>query len=77
MISISRRVLQTSNDTFGCCSSYQECSNCEKCIKPEFMNRCDYWLLNLSKGRNFYKKDCKENEIQESNHWVYKQLSFL
>lgn len=43
---------------FGCCSSYMECSNKEKCIKPEIVNYCNYWRYNLSRGNNFY---CTKN----------------
>lgn len=44
------------DSNFGCCSRYQLCSDNNKCLNPELMNNCDYWLINLSKGINIYSK---------------------
>jgi hypothetical protein len=67
------------NDKFGCCGFYEKCSELNKCVRPEIIDRCEYWSLNLSKGRNFYKKGFKitEAKAQESYGWKYKQLKFI
>lgn len=43
-------------ETFGCCSSYKECSETNKCLHAdtEMYSGCQY-KTNLENGRNFYK----------------------
>lgn len=50
--------LYSGNDTFGCCSSYVQCSDAKACIKKDIMfsGRCAY-RLNLKQGRIFYGKN--------------------
>lgn len=45
-------------DTFGCCSTYLECSDARECIHPDpiFALGC-YYGKNLSAGRIFYGKN--------------------
>lgn len=47
--------LYAGGDTFGCCSSYVECSNAKACLKKDIMfaGKCAY-RLNLKAGRIFY-----------------------
>lgn len=53
---------------FSCCSTYVQCSDAGKCIKPEKMNNCSYWKRNLSQGRNFYSTKPK---TKERNSYLY------
>lgn len=52
-----KKLSELSDEAFGCCSSYIECSDNKKCIKSNtFSINCQY-RRNLEAGRIFYGKN--------------------
>lgn len=51
-------LIESQGDTFGCCSSYQKCSDAKKCVRADsmFSLGCTY-RKHLEKGRIFYGKN--------------------
>ncbi len=49
-------------DTFGCCSSFIECSDAKQCVNPNIkLSRGCYYKKNLEKGMIFYGKNANDD----------------
>jgi len=64
-------------ETFGCCSSYQECSDAGKCIHNDDEYAGCQYRKNLEKGHNFYRTGLGEIApelfvaVKGSGWWSY------
>lgn len=48
---------RSTDEMFGCCSHYIECSDQKKCVKDNDFSRNCYYRKNLEAGRIFYGKN--------------------